>query len=45
MEALMTATIDEPLVWETPEFVELRMDAEIGLYQDDFDDREHDDWH
>jgi coenzyme PQQ precursor peptide PqqA len=23
--------------WETPEFVEIRMDAEIGSYQDDFD--------
>jgi hypothetical protein len=23
--------------WETPSFVELRMDAEIGSYQDDFD--------
>ncbi len=27
--------------WMTPSFVELRMDAEIGSYQDDFDrDRE-----
>jgi hypothetical protein len=24
-------------IWETPSFVELRMDAEIGSYQDDFD--------
>lgn len=23
--------------WETPSFVELRMDAEIGSYQDDSD--------
>jgi hypothetical protein len=23
--------------WKTPSFVELRMDAEIGSYQDDFD--------
>jgi len=23
--------------WEAPSFVELRMDAEIGSYQDDFD--------
>lgn len=28
--------------WETPSFVEIRMDAEIGSYQDDFDS---DDWH
>jgi hypothetical protein len=27
--------------WQSPSFVELRMDAEIGSYQDDFD-REHD---
>jgi hypothetical protein len=27
--------------WQTPTFVELRMDAEIGSYQDDFErDRE-----
>ncbi len=25
------------ILWETPSFVELRMDAEIGSYQDDFD--------
>jgi hypothetical protein len=25
------------IIWETPSFVELRMDAEIGSYQDDFD--------
>jgi hypothetical protein len=24
-------------IWETPSFVELRMDAEIGSYQDDSD--------
>lgn len=23
--------------WEKPSFVEIRMDAEIGSYQDDFD--------
>jgi hypothetical protein len=23
--------------WEAPSFVELKMDAEIGSYQDDFD--------
>ena len=28
------------------QFVEIRMDAEIGSYQDDFDDRDGgDDWH
>ena len=25
------------ITWQTPSFVELRMDAEIGSYQDDFD--------
>ena len=30
------------MAWETPEFVEVRMDAEINSYQDDFD-REQDD--
>ncbi len=25
------------MIWETPSFTELRMDAEIGSYQDDFD--------
>jgi hypothetical protein len=25
------------MIWETPSFVEMRMDAEIGSYQDDFD--------
>jgi hypothetical protein len=24
------------MTWETPEFVELKMDAEINSYQDDF---------
>jgi hypothetical protein len=38
----MEATILEPLLWEPPAFVEIRMDAEIGSYQDDFDG---DDWH
>src|SRR5262249_45958005 len=29
------------MTWETPEFVEVKMDAEINSYQDDFgDDRE-----
>jgi hypothetical protein len=25
------------MTWETPSFIELRMDAEIGSYQDDSD--------
>ena len=25
------------MIWETPKFAELKMDAEIGSYQDDFD--------
>ncbi len=24
------------MTWETPEFVEIKMDAEINSYQDDF---------
>lgn len=35
-------TSQEALLWETPTFVEIRMDAEVGSYQDDFDG---DDWH
>jgi hypothetical protein len=27
---------DEPMTWETPAFEELKMDAEINSYQDDF---------
>lgn len=27
----------EPMTWETPTFVEIKMDAEINSYQDDFD--------
>jgi hypothetical protein len=38
----VTSQNQEGLVWETPSFVEIRMDAEIGSYQDDFDG---DDWH
>jgi coenzyme PQQ precursor peptide PqqA len=30
------------MTWEAPEFVELRMDAEVNSYQDDYD-RESDD--
>ena len=37
-----THTSEELSAWETPEFVEIRMDAEIGSYQDDFDGQ---DWH
>jgi len=25
------------MIWETPAFVEVRMDAEINSYEDDFD--------
>ena len=25
------------MIWETPKFVEVKMDAEINSYQDDFD--------
>jgi hypothetical protein len=32
----------ERMSWETPAFVEVKMDAEINSYQDDFD-RETDD--
>jgi coenzyme PQQ precursor peptide PqqA len=32
------------MAWEAPEFVEVRMDAEINSYQDEFGpDREQDD--
>ena len=42
-DALKTeVTSQDGLVWETPSFVEIRMDAEVGSYQDDFDS---DDWH
>jgi hypothetical protein len=37
-----TSQSQEALLWETPTFVEIRMDAEIGSYQDDFDGE---DWH
>jgi len=42
MDATNTATNtgvtnQETLLWEAPSFVEIRMDAEIGSYQDDFD--------
>jgi coenzyme PQQ precursor peptide PqqA len=32
----------EVMAWEAPDFIEVRMDAEINSYQDDFD-REQDD--
>ena len=41
-KALDIATSQEAPRWETPSFVEIRMDAEIGSYQDDFDSE---DWH
>lgn len=28
------------MAWETPEFVEVKMDAEVNAYQDDFDREE-----
>lgn len=37
-----TAETSQEALWETPTFVEIRMDAEVGSYQDDFDG---DDWH
>lgn len=27
----------KPMTWEAPSFVDLKMDAEIGSYQEDFD--------
>jgi coenzyme PQQ precursor peptide PqqA len=33
---------EESMTWEAPAFVEVRMDAEINSYQDDFD-RDSDD--
>ena len=30
------------MAWQTPTFVEIRMDAEINSYQDDFDRDEFD---
>jgi hypothetical protein len=35
-------TEGNPMIYETPATVEVRMDAEIGSYQDDFD-RDRDD--
>jgi hypothetical protein len=35
------ATSQEAPIWETPTFVEIRMDAEIGSYQDDFDGQDY----
>jgi len=36
-----SATKEAAMTWETPTFVEVKMDAEINSYQDDFgDDRE-----
>lgn len=29
------------MVWESPSFEEIEMNAEIGSYQEDFDGREH----
>ena len=30
------------MIWETPQFVEVRMDAEINSYQDDFGQEQDD---
>jgi hypothetical protein len=30
------------MLWETPSFVEIEMNAEIGSYQGDFDDTDFD---
>jgi hypothetical protein len=40
----VTATPREvtAMIWEAPDFVEIKMDAEINSYQDDFE-REQDD--
>ena len=35
------ATSQEAPAWETPTFVEIRMDAEVGSYQDDFDGQDY----
>ena len=32
---------ESTVAWETPEFVEIKMDAEINSYQDDFGDDHH----
>jgi hypothetical protein len=42
MDADNEVTSPEAPLWEAPTFIEIRMDAEIGSYQDDFD---NDDWH
>jgi len=36
-EATNAGVTSQEARWETPTFVEIRMDAEIGSYQDDFD--------
>jgi coenzyme PQQ precursor peptide PqqA len=30
------------MIWEAPDFIEVKMDAEINSYQDDFDRQEDD---
>jgi len=40
--ALGPFTEVDDMTWEVPDFVEVKMDAEINSYQDDFD-REQDD--
>jgi hypothetical protein len=41
VRCLPTLTEVRAMSWEAPEFVEVKMDAEINSYQDDFD-REQD---
>lgn len=40
--SLKTTGAPSDRAWVAPQFEEIRMDAEIGSYQDDFD---FDDWH
>jgi hypothetical protein len=40
-DLLRSAVEDITVTWETPEFVEIKMDAEINSYQDDFGGDHH----
>ena len=42
--ALGPFTEVDDMTWEAPDFVELKMDAEINSYQDDFDKERDDDF-
>jgi hypothetical protein len=37
LDALGVAWNTKPMTWEMPAFVEIEMNAEIGSYQEDFD--------